>query len=143
MRTRSTILLLLTLILTTCASPADTPPPSHTPTLPPVVLPGDGSIFIPAPLDDSPTVENPHLRLIITVTDITTGRPVTATITVDDYTVVSSQVEIIVYGGKHTVAASAPGYQPWSLTIKPQIKRHKKLEMPIRLQPLPAQGDNA
>jgi len=110
----------------------------HAPEAAPAVIPAGGSIKLPAPQDDRPTEAAPALEIVGTITDAQTGRPVVAdvhaaNVFLDDVTEFrlvfpASEEEI-------TLTVTAPGYQEWSVDIKPHIKRSKKIDAPIKLQP--------
>lgn len=74
-------LVLLTIIGCSSAQQPSGPSPENqgtTPT-PDHIVPSWGTATIPVPDDNRPTVENPMIHLVITVTDADTGEPVSAT----------------------------------------------------------------
>ncbi len=89
------------------------------------------------PADALPTVENPTLRLVITIVDQTTGQPLLANVLIDDaqdYT--TSTLDITLAANRsHTVTVSAAGYQPWATVIDSYFQHDKGLEIAISLQP--------
>lgn len=109
----------------------------------PGIIPAGSSIKLPAPKDDRPTEAAPALEIVGTITDAQTGRPVVADVQaanvflndVTEFRLVfpASEEEI-------TLTVTAPGYQEWSIGIKPHIAHSKVFTTPIELKRKPA-GD--
>jgi len=103
-------------------------------------LPAHGSIVIPAPASDDPTVESPQLRLKISVVDEYTKQPINAdVIRVDEFT--ERNVHFVEISGldgaiTHTVAITAAGYRYVEFELRPRIKHHKFVELNVPLEPL-------
>jgi hypothetical protein len=142
-------LVILTLALAACSgspsqpaggptglpAPQPTGPPTTRPT--PLAIPADGAVEQTLPPDTSPTSESPTLRLVITVADEHTRRPVVADVTVDGSTADDvSYAEVLVAANvPHTVTVSAPGYLPWAVRIESTFERNKVMELPVLLRP--------
>jgi len=110
----------------------------HAPEAAPAVIPAGGSIKLPAPQDDRPTEAAPALEIVGTITDAQTGRPVvadvqTANVFLNDVT----EFRLIFPAGDEeiTLTVTAPGYQEWSIGIKPHISHSKVFATPIKLKP--------
>jgi len=112
----------------------------------PGVIPAGSSIKLPAPKDDRPTEAAPAIEIVGTITDAQTGRPVVAdvqaaNIFLDDVT----QFRLIFPAAcpepcrrgdeAIQITVTAPGYQAWSVGIKPHISHSKVFSTPIKLQP--------
>jgi len=115
----------------------------HLPDAGPGVIPAGSSIKLPAPKDDRPTEAAPTIEIVGTITDAQTGRPVVADVQaanvhLNDVT----EFRLIFPAGEEeiTLTVTAPGYQEWSIGIKPHISHSKVFATPIKLQPKPA-GD--
>ena len=123
----------------------------------PGVIPAGSSIKLPAPKDDRPTEAAPAIEIVGTITDAQTGRPVVAdvhaaNVYLDDVTEFRlvfpatcpedppERVEGPCRRGDEAIqiTVTAPGYQEWSVGIKPHIAHSKVLTTPIRLQPRPS-----
>lgn len=116
-------------------------------------IPVGGSITLPAP-GSGPTEETPAIEIFGTITDAQTGRPVVAdvhaaNVFLDDVTLFRlifpatcpedppERVEGPCRRGDEeiTLTVTAPGYQEWSVGIKPHISHSKVLTVPIKLVP--------
>jgi len=103
----------------------------------PGIIPAGSSIKLPAPQDDRPTEAAPAIEIVGTITDAQTGRPVVAdvhaaNVFLNDVT----EFRLVFPAGDEaiTLTVTAPGYQEWSIGIKPHIKRSKKIDAPIKLK---------
>jgi hypothetical protein len=150
---RSLSLIVTLVALTACAAPV--PTVTSTATAPPVVIvttPGagrldiqeHGSVIVPAAPANGPTVENPQFRLKLSVVDAYTGQAINAdAIQVNEF--IEYDVHFVEVAGlsgaiSHTVAITATGYRYFELQMNPVIKRHKRFELEIPLEPLPDTG---
>jgi hypothetical protein len=103
-------------------------------------LPAHGSVILPAPASDDPTVESPQLRLKISVVDEYTKQPINAdVIRVNE--LVQRDVHFVEVSGldgaiTHTVAITATGYRYVEFELRPRIERHKFVELNVPLEPL-------
>jgi len=132
---------------TACAAPA--PRPTVTTTPAPIIttpgfgsgdLPAHGSIIIPAPASDDPTVESPRFVLKLSVVDEYTRQPVNANVIQVDG-LVEHNVHFVEISGldgtiTHTVAITATGYRYVEFELRPHLKRHKQINLDIPLEPL-------
>ncbi len=100
-------------------------------------IPPSGTLQLLSTPDLGPTVENPTIHLVITVSDIQTRRAVQAHITVGDVSVDDSRLEISLSAREvYTITATAAGYEPWSVTMIPHnICHNKRLDLPVLLEP--------
>ncbi|RMF36477.1 MAG: hypothetical protein D6759_03590 [Chloroflexi bacterium] len=109
----------------------------------PKVIPAGSSIKLPAPKDDRPTEAAPAIEIVGTITDAQTGWPVVADVQaanvfLDDVT----GFRLIFPAGEEEIplTVTAPGYQAWSIRIRPHIAHSKVLVTPVRLRRKPV-GD--
>ena len=146
-RSLSLILVAVLSMLTACAAPAPTPTPEPVIAAPgsgSANLPAHGSVILPAAPSDDPTVESPQFRLKLTVVDVYTKQPINADVIQVDG-LVEHNVHFVEISGMdgtitHTVAITATGYRYVEFEMRPRIKRHRRVELNIPLEPLPSTG---
>jgi hypothetical protein len=117
----------------------------------PAVIPAGSSIKLPAPKDDRPTEAAPAIEIVGTITDAKTGRPVVADVRAANVFLDNvTQFRLIFPAAcpepcrrgdeAIQITVTAPGYQEWSIGIKPHIAHSKVFTTPIKLKRKPA-GD--
>lgn len=86
----------------------------------------------------TPTPDNrPTITLQITVTDARTGEPVPATVQIGGsvYSAGDTLRASVPAAPELVITAQAPGYERWSVGLRPHIRTSKTLTIPIRLTP--------
>ncbi len=79
-----------------------------------------------------------HLEIIGTITDAETGELVLADVRVGNVSIahVDRFRVILPANGTITISATAPGYRRWRVDVTPHIRRSRRLEISIQLQPV-------